>query len=262
MRARKPKPDLEIYFSGSEMFPERVPVRSLADVLSGIHRLAAPDNDDDEKDSASIRLLDVRRGSAVFRCVVDEADALIPRLRQAAVSLLDPESSEAIGPALPALRGLSTIASALNSPIVIRNPDDREDVIAIIEPDTYKKLSEALLVKGDKSITGTVERIGGAKETRCLLRVPGRRRLLYCNVGSADIARELGIFLYQKVTVVGTAQWLRSTWDLVSFNIREIVQPDSGSLAEAFEGLRIAGGDGWDKVKDPEHYLTEHSGDR
>lgn len=262
MRARKPKPDLEIYFSGSEMYPEKVPVRSLADALSAIHRLAAPDNDDDETDIASIRLLDVRRGSAVFRCVVDEAQTLIPRLRQAAVSLQDPESSEAIGPALPSIRRLSTIASTLNSPIVIRNPDDREDVIAIIEPDTYEKLSETLLVKGDKSITGTVERVGGATETRCTLRVPGRQRLLYCNVGSDDVARELGNFLYQKVTVVGTAQWLRSTWDIVSFNIREIVQPDSGSLTEAFEGLRTAGGNAWDKVKDPEHYLTEQSGDR
>jgi hypothetical protein len=71
IRIRKPEAQIEILFP--DVFPERVPVRHLADALSAIHQLATPDVAE-ETGALSIRLVDVRRGSAVFRCIADESD--------------------------------------------------------------------------------------------------------------------------------------------------------------------------------------------
>ena len=41
-----------------------------------------------------------------------------------------------------------------------------------------------------------------------------------------------------------------------------ISQPKQGSLTQAFEELRKAGGDKWGQIPDPEAYLQEVTGER
>jgi hypothetical protein len=259
MRIRKPEAQIEILFP--DVFPERVPVRHLADALSAIHQLATPDVAE-ETGALSIRLVDVRRGSAVFRCIADESDQLIRGLRSARLALSNPEQYANLALVLPSLERLSKIAKALNSPVVVRNPHDRDDVIARFEQATYDAVARQLLVGGEHSLDANVQRVGGATGRRCLLRVPGRSRILYCDVDSDDIARRLGTLLYQDVRVSGEGKWVNSTWDIVSFLIQRVDEPKAGTLAEAFDAIREAGGCGWDSVHDPDAHLQELRGER
>ena len=61
----------------------------------------------------------------------------------------------------------------------------------------------------------------------------------------------------EEIAAVGLAHWIHRSWKLFSFKIREIYQPEQGSLPEAFRSLREAGGKAWDKIPDPEAYLRE-----
>jgi hypothetical protein len=247
------------------VYPERIPVRWVADVLAAIHRLATGETQDEEADetgAAAIRLIGIQRGSAIFRCVAEDGAALIPRLRAVSLGLRDPEKCEVLARALPSVRRLSEIAQSLSSSIVIRDPRNRDDVFARIEPGTYDSISRTLLVTGEKTLTGTVQGVGGATSVRCRLRVTSQPRLVYCDVASDAVARLLGTYLYQQVTVGGMATWVRSSWQILSFDIRTVTQPEVGSLVDAFNALRAAGGDGWDKIADPEGYLEELSGQR
>jgi hypothetical protein len=158
------------------------------------------------------------------------------------------------------LESLSAIARRLGCPVVVREAGADKEVLARIEPDSYERISERAFLTGATSLCGRVERVGGATKMRCALRVPLRARLLYCKVANAAVARELGKFLYQEVAVTGTARWIRKTWNVVGFTVDSVYQPKAGSLSEAFQALRDAGGQGWDEVNDPQSYLEEVSG--
>ena len=85
---------------------------------------------------------------------------------------------------------------------------------------------------------------------------------MFCKVSSQEISREMGKRLYEEVVVYGTALWLRTSWRIFAFTVMSISQPKQGSLKQAFEELRKAGGEKWGHIADPEAYLQEVTGER
>ena len=146
--------------------------------------------------------------------------------------------------------------------ITLREPGRDGGVLASIEPDTYELISKSLLIQGDTSFVGKIQRVGGATEMKCALRVDFQQRLMFCKVASQEISREMGKRLYEEVVVHGTALWLRTSWRIFAFTVTSISQPKQGSLTQAFEALRKAGGDKWGQIADPEAYLQGVTGER
>lgn len=243
-----------------EVFPESVRVRALADVLSAIHGLAQGEQVDDEADGGTIRLIGVKRGSAIFRCVAEQPNEIFDGLRRTRALLNDPARYDELSGMLGPLRCLSEVAGSVGSPVVIRGTNGSREEYIRIEPTTYKQVSYAVLMSGDKMIRGTVQRVGGATEPKCALRIPDRAKLLFCTVADDSVAHDLARFLYGEVVVTGLARWIRRTWEIVEYDIREVQCPRGGALSEAFEALRKAGGSAWDNVTDPEEFLREVSG--
>ncbi|HUT14256.1 MAG TPA: hypothetical protein VMY42_27470 [Thermoguttaceae bacterium] len=89
------------------------------------------------------------------------------------------------------------------------------------------------------------------------MRVPGRRRILYCDVNSRDLVRRLGQCLYEQIAAVGTARWIHRPWKLYEFTINDFTRPRLGDTTEAIEKLRGAGLSAWDEIDDPEEYVRE-----
>lgn len=258
---KQPSANLELYFPGADTHPETIPVHALAGAVAAIHRLGSPEDTggDQDQDHVSIRLLSVRRGSARFLCVAERPKELIPRLRLTGRLLASTEPSEKLGYALGSLKDLSEIAKSLKCPIVIRQPNAQRQ-LAEIQPDTYARIAGSLLIKMQKTITGSVQRVGGATERRCALRVPFQHRLLYCSVKTSALARELGKFLYEDVVVSGEAQCLRHSWKIVHLMIQDVVQRQPGPITQAFDALRRSGASAWDNIDDPIAFLTEVTG--
>jgi hypothetical protein len=119
-----------------------------------------------------------------------------------------------------------------------------------------------MIIKGETAITGRVMRVGGATLRKCGLRIASQHRMLYCTVATNAVARKLGQKLYQEVAVQGHAHWLKTSWKIVRFLIKEVYQPKLGKADEAISALRAAGGKAWDEVDDPESFLEEVTGER
>lgn len=251
-------PDLELHFPGQNVRPESISIRLLADAIAAVMQLAA-DGREEESDLATIRLLAVKRGSATFQCVAPNAADLLKRLNLAGRLLRKPDVSDDLGAVIKPLRILSRIAASVGCPIVIRQFDGNH-ICAQIDADTYDVVSGSLLVHGHKTIAGNVQRVGGATERRCALRVDFQEHLLFCTVANERLARQLGQFLYQEVVVSGQATQLRQSWRIVDFRIDDVAPRGAGPLGDAFRALRDAGGDAWDRVGDPESYLEEYTG--
>jgi len=280
MRPKKPPPLFEVLFDGPGIYPEKIPLRSLVTTLSAIQRLAAGsaliEEDEAEEDEAeedkereqeeSLRLLDVKRGSAIFQIsapTTSDPKPALERLRLVGDFLENREDDvENIDYALSPIKDLSATARRLNCTITLREPGRDKLILALFEPTSYESISKLLLVEGETSFVGTVQRVGGATGVRCGLRVGFQKRMLICRVPEKDVARTIGKRLYEDVVVHGTANWLKKSWKMISFTIKSVTQPAQGSILEAFDELREAGGKSWDAISDPAAFLKEVAGER
>jgi len=269
MATRAPEPIFEVEFTGSGIYPEMIPLGTLARTLTAIQRIAAgmeleEDDSEDvagsEPENGEIRLLNVRRGSAVYRFVGASANLALQRLSLVGAVLAKPEEIGDNDFILSPLERLSASAKTLGCEIVVRKPGKAGAVLASIGPRSYEHLAQAIFLVGDTSITGEVKRVGGATDVRCALRVPFQPRLLYCRVDSRELARLLGDCLYKRISAMGRARWIRGTWRIRAFTITSFSPLKEGSILAAFETLYDVGGSGWDKVENPAQHIEEATG--
>lgn len=253
---KKPPPSFSVYFKGSLVYPEAIPWQRVAEALRAVHGLSKSVETEHEEDS--IRLIGVARGSAIFQCYAEHAVTAVDNLRRVGRMLDRNELPDDAAFRVRPIEELSRIAKSLACVIIIQK--DRGDVLARIEPDSYRQIAGSFLVAGETTITGEVKRVGGATDQRCTLRIPDRPTLLYCDVGSVEVARELGKHLYEDVVVTGTAHWLKTSFEIVDFRIQSITQVPKVRLSNAFAALRAAGADAWDNVDDPRAFLRRIRG--
>jgi hypothetical protein len=263
--AKRPPPIVEVVFVGAGILPETIPFPKLSRTLSAVQRLAVgrePAEEDEEIKEGAIQLLGVKRGSAAYQFAGDTPDVALTNLRLVGRILSQEEEIGEKDFILNSVEEISSAARSLGCEIIIREPGKTHRPLAKIGPASYENISHSILVTGDTTFVGVVERAGGATERRCALRVDFQHRLLYCGVESNEIVRKLGQYLYQKVVVHGVARWLKSSWKVYSFTIREVSHPKEGSIRAALKALHDAGGSGWDEVEDPKAYLEEVTGER
>ena len=254
-------------FRAPGLAPEAIPIGQLARVLRALQRLAAGQEgdgaDEDELEKAADRsplgLMGVKRGSAVFQFAAAQPETAIGRFRQTGAVLADPEQIGENEFILHPVEELSAVARSLECSIVLRTPDDEE--LAELTAESYRTISDHLMIEGETAISGVVARVGGATANRCALRVSWQPRLLYCDVASAVVARRLGQFLYESVVVQGAARWLKPSWRVVGFTIADVQRPQMGPVSEAMRALRGAGGNAWDHIDDPAAFLAEVTGE-
>jgi hypothetical protein len=265
MATRSP-PILEIRFQGRDISPDKIPITVLARTLSAVHRLAAGPElahvGHAHIEEEPLRLLRVKRGSAVFSMGGQPAAVALVRLREVGQVLQKPETIGDKDYMLSPIEELSSIAHRMECEILLREPHVGNGVLARIRQDSFKNISRSILVSGDTSFVGVVKRAGGATERRAALRVPFQGHLLYCRVASDEVVRQLGQHLYEEVVVSGTARWLKTSWRIVAFTVTGMSQPKPGSFREAVQALREAGAKDWDDVDDPEKFLEEVGGER
>jgi hypothetical protein len=265
-QAAKPEPIFELIFKGSAIYPWSIPISKVMGALSAVRRLAAgevlaeEDEEEEEEADKSITLLDVKKGSAVFRFTGQSPTVAINRLREAGKILHNPETASQGEFILRPIKDLSAIARSLECSIVIKEPGKGSSVYAEVDEKSYEAISKSLLLSGETSIVGRVLRVGGATALRCGMRVPFQSRMLFCRVQDQELARKLGDCLYQHVVVAGSVRWLKGSMRVFSFTIREVHQPKSKSILESLDSIWQSGMSDWAKLDDPDGYLQEVRG--
>jgi hypothetical protein len=261
---KKASPTFEVRFVAADLVPEEIPLRAFSDALSAVQDLASgrdPFETAHVPQEKGIGLLDVRRGSVVYRCVShapDEARANLSRVG-VLLSSTGEEGMEEDGlvNALRPIESLSEVARSIPCRIEVALLDRQQPPLFVVEEDAFKRISGRLLLSGDTTVIGEVKRVGGTTRTRCALRVPGRRHILYCDVQSNDLGRRLGQHLYEEIAATGTAVWIHRTWRIYRFTIKGFTQPQLGDPSEAMEQLRNAGLKAWDQIADPDALIRE-----
>ncbi len=268
---KAPGPILRVLFDGADVVPEKIPLTLLTRALSAIQSIAAgrmfgEEEADEEQENEGqpgggpFRLLQVTRGSAIYQISGSHPQSLLSRLRESGRILREPEDLGENDHILGPVERLSTIARSLECRIVVKEPGRHQPVLAVFAADTYEEFSRTLFFEGDTEVRGKVERVGGAKERKCGLRVSFQPNMLICKVVNEDVVRRLGEKLYQNVLVQGRATFLRTNDRIVRLVVNDVSQPQCKSLIKAIEAVREAGAKDWDKIDDPTAYLQQIGG--
>jgi len=265
MRPRKPSPTFEVRFVAPNIVPEKIPLRAVSDALAAIQDIASgrdPFEEQQVSPEKGIGLLNVKRGSAVYSCVARAPNEAIDNLARLGRMLSTPETmrldGEELVNALNPLKSLSHVAKSLECELVVtRSSKKNEEPLFAIGRDDFSRISKRLFISGETTIVGRVLRAGGATDMKCFLRIPGRRKGLYCNVKNKKLVQRLGQHLYETIAAVGTAVWIHSSWRIYEFTINDFTQPTLGDAGEAIEQLRDAGLSAWDEIDDPETFVRE-----
>ena len=199
-KAKTTRATFEVRFVGPMVSPENVPLRAVSDALSALQDIASgrdPYETSSVPQEKSIGLVDVKVGSAVYQCVSRAPDEAIANLRRVARLLDASEKSNGteddgnlLISALRPIKSLSEVAKQLRCQLDVRISARKP--LFIVTKDDYERISSRVLVSGETTVIGRIQRIGGATRMRCMLRVPEQHHALYCDVASHDLARRLG----------------------------------------------------------------------
>jgi hypothetical protein len=268
--ADSPKPDFLIRLDGADVKPWLVPMRALSRVLAAVQRLVDQRDDlaDDQEETGdfldtetrTLRLLAVKAGSAAYAVTSENRQVTLGVLRETGQSLDAPEKALWHPSAVSSIDDLSQIAKQLGCVIEFREHKEGKrfgDVIAMIRPESIRTVQQRAFTHGRTSVRGKLERIGGATEAKCAIRVPGRHRLLFCRVASLDLTRELGPHIYSDVVLTGEAVWYRFNNQLKSLNVSSFSPAKTKSFADVAMEVRAAGGNAWDEILDPDAFIRE-----
>ncbi len=263
MSKRPPTPTFEVRLVAADLAPERMPLRAVNDVLSAVQDLASGRDPFEVRHvppEKGISLARIRSGSAVYACVAHaptEARANLSRIGHLLASVTgDGLDDDGLIAALRPIQLLSEVAKTIDGQVQVALTKAASPLFIVMK-DAFQRISDRLLLEGDTTVVGRVERVGGATDMRCLLRVPGRRRGLYCNVVGRKLVQRLGQHLYEDIAAVGTATWIHRTWRIYRFTIRDFSQPRLGNAREALDELRNAGLKAWDGIDNPEAFIQE-----
>jgi hypothetical protein len=271
--------DFIVRLVGSDVKPWKVPMRSLSRLMDAIQRLVEQSDGEDTEPSADeqenqdgplvglgsnvLKLVGIRAQSAGYAISTPFKENALSLLASTGRAIENPADSEWSAPTIASLRDVSEIAKGLGVKVEIRKPTaggKLGEVIAKITPLTYENIASAAFVRGNTTLYGTVERIGGASEARCAFRLPDEGKLLYCGVAGDELAKKLSLFLYQDVSIHGEATWLRANWRICNFEITAFDPPKTGSFQDALADIWKAGGKAWDKIDDPKAFIAEIRG--
>lgn len=269
--------DFVVRLVGSDVKPWRVPMRTLARLMDAIQRLVEQTEEEDADPIPSsddlldhvslgsnvLKLVGIRSASAGYEIATPFREGALAVLSTTGKSIEDPANAEWSAATISSLKELTEIAKAMGVKVEVRKPNKAGrlgDVIAKITPTTYDAIAAAAFVRGQTTLFGTIERVGGASAARCAVRVPEQTKLVYCNVGTDELAKRIGQYLYQDISLHGEATWLRANWRITNFDINSFDPPKTGSLNDALRDIWKAGGKAWDKVDDPAAFIAEMRG--
>ena len=261
---QKPTPTFEVRLVGPDLTPERLPLRQFNDVLSAVQDLASgrdPFETGHVPPEKGISLAGVQSGSAVYTCVSRAPEEARTNLTRVGTLLRskngDDIEEEGLIAALRPIQTLSQVARVVGCQIEVTLTEQGNGPLFVIGKDEFSRISGRLLLKGETTVVGRVERAGGATSMRCGLRVPNRHGLLYCNVDNRKLVQRLGHVLYENIAATGTAVWIHRTWRIYRFTISDFTQPELGDVDQMLHELREAGLKAWDEIQDPEAFIQE-----
>lgn len=276
VQRKKPETAFVVRLVGRGIRPWGVPMRKLATVLQAVQRLVEQNDESDAEyneevaevqpdPSRILHLIDIKSSSAAYAVAAPDPQVALRVLSDVGSALQKPGDVDWPESTISSVEDFSEVARSLGCEIEFRQPGEGRrygNILAKITPITYDEIKGSAYIQGRTSVYAKIERVGGATEMACGIRLPAApRKMVICRVASEELTRSLGRFMYQHVILTGDAKWLRYDWRLKRMTIDAFDPPKTGSLVAALRKAHEAGGHAWDAIDDPNLFLAEMRGE-
>ena len=124
---------------------------------------------------------------------------------------------------------------------------------AELTPATVIEINKNTIIKGETTIYGKIERVGGA-EPRIVFKDHADNKI-YFEV-TEDIAKQLAAKLYEEIALTGTATWDKKTYRVVDFKVTGITDLNKKSLIETFTEIQDIISNNWEEFDDIETIIN------
>lgn len=226
------------------VMPEDIPLTDLAAFASNLASAVKGEQAKSERPpegKPSVALVSLTRGSWTACCQSDPATAPVIRRMLAAISspevnglALKPATRAALDKAFSRLGG-SGREIRISSPMI----GGRELV--------YRRLTEppaVEVVKGETEVAVKVLSVSGGRGTGAATVQPlDGGPSFECRVASDNLLRDVGGRIKLRVILEGVATWELPAWQIIGFEVRQVLPYPDGPLAEGFAELAAAFGE-------------------
>lgn len=240
------------------LVPAGVTVDDLIKILDGMKRLAGAyegASAGEDIADASLALVGVDGGSVAYTLQGSERAAYAAYSATMAIAARDFESLP--DGAVSAVKDLGRLAQRGDYSLCLRVEDGAREVEAYVGTEVVEALESIPgQVSGITSVYGILERVGGAVGPTAGIRPLSGGNQLTVRVASLELAQRLARHLYEVVGLQGRAKWRVGTWDLVDFEVYEVLDYKTVPAARAVQQLESASPGAWDDI-DPVEYVRK-----
>lgn len=246
--------EFQLLFSGRDLFPNRIRVGEIAELLSTIEDVCfgiAGHNSQLTKEHLLISLVSIQPGSLELTFSTALPDLLMPSLQNFAAALKEQQWSAIPKDVYEPLDKIIRFLKSHDAQADLIAPNGAKRVLITLTPDL--RLPRPSMLVGETVIYGQIVRVGGVEPKVEIKTINGKT--LFCPF-DRTLASELGALLYQVVGLKGTAKWDSRSGDIVDFRVTSLLPYRKSSLTETFRQLRELAGGHFEDIDDVVRYVA------
>ena len=253
---------IEIKLSGEGITPDKIRAKDLAEVITsfeeGMIPLLLRKTPNLNLDELVIGLVEVEAGSVKLRFVSSMVEITLASFLIFTDSIANNNFEQLPVKSIESVQRLTTCAKKYNCNIDFRSHPESSKPLAQITPNTEIAIPENRLVKGQSTIYGRIERVGGKDPSVMITALNGQT--IYCKV-KMDFAKKLGTKLYSLVGLIGNSRWNLDDYTIESFEITGLLNYEDTPITDAISELSKTIGKYWADTKDVIKAVSEIRGE-
>lgn len=234
-------------------------IDAFEDVIASVVVAKHPDI---PKDRVVVGLREVLDQSVGLRFQPNIQELTIPAAREVANAISDQEITSLPLGAIDGIRKISRFVKRYKCNAEIYTQNGRRDLLSTITPET--EIPEISPFQGETTLYGEITRVGGKKPKIQFQDISGK--IIYCGIYDGEnrsfdeikaIAKKAGNLLYSKTALYGLAEWNSKSFELVRFDVIDILDYQEVSLSDSIGELAQAVGGVFDEIEDIDKHFSE-----
>lgn len=246
---------IELKFEGNGIKPSKVKASEIADLIrsfeDSIMSIVRSNHPELSEDYVLISFEEIKESSLSLKCRAHKAAAYVLPAYMAITTSFEHNNFNSLPKSsVEALRTITRFSKRHDCDGAFIQNDNR---LATFNPKTEVSYRASDLIKGETTIYGEVKRAGG-EIPKVTLRINDEYSIHF--EVRKEIAIQLATQLYKEVGLVGIATWDRTTYRVLDFKAKGIVNLESSSLNDTFNGLYNLLGDHLKRIEDFNSYKS------
>ncbi|HEY5392362.1 MAG TPA: hypothetical protein VIJ57_09630 [Hanamia sp.] len=227
---------IELRFEGNNIKPSKVKASEIAELIiafeAAIQEIVKEKHPEISEDELLISFDEIKNSSIGLKSLAHQVKYVLPAFELVTASFQTNNFNSLPNSSIEKLRKFTLFAKKYACDGALYRNGIQE---ATFTQNTAISYNDKGTSKGETTLYGEVQRIGGEKKPRVLIKINNDYNISF--EVKKSIAIELASFLYKLVGINGFAQWDNNTYKILTFTANHIITTGQKSLSATFQEL-------------------------